>query len=102
MKAPIDLSRAVLAVVLALPGLAALLRGTAPGTAVLLCTAASIAGLLLVDDLLRAVGRSSVAAATTLLVLYGTPLVWYAVAEPGRSAASFLASAIVARAFWAR
>ncbi len=42
------------------------------------------------------------AAATTLLVLYGTPLVWYETAEPGQAALAFLAGAMVARAWAAR
>ncbi|PYQ48225.1 MAG: hypothetical protein DMF78_21790 [Acidobacteria bacterium] len=92
----------MLAVVLALPGLALALRGGPDRAAILLATAAVTAGLLLVDDFLRALGQPPLAAITTLLILYGTPLLWYEVAEPGRSAASFLAGAMVARAWVAR
>ena len=95
--------RAPLALALALPGLAVVVRGATPSPAAVLGSAVAVTvGLLVVDDLLRTVGRRAVAAATTLLVLYGTPLVWYETAEPGRAALAFLAGAIVARAWAAR
>jgi len=102
MRPRVDVSRVMLAVVLALPGLALARRSGLDRTAILLATAAVTAGLLCVDDLLRARGRRSVAAITTLLVLYGTPLLWYEVAQPGRAALGFLAGAVVARVWVAR
>src|SRR5262249_49780847 len=73
------LRRASLLLPLTLPGAALGWRAGLPWFEVVLGGLLLAVGLTQMDDVIRVQGRSAVATATLLLVLYGTPLLWVVV-----------------------
>ena len=100
---PWDRRTVIVAAAAALPPLAFLATGRAPAAPVLAvaCIAAITAGLAVLERGLRAAGLASVSVATSLLVLYGTGLVWHELVAPGATALAFMAGALVTVA-WSR
>jgi hypothetical protein len=90
------LGRAAFLLVLALPALALALREGQPWPLVAFSAPLLTFGLLLVDDRLHAQGYGSVAVVTLLLVLYGTPLVGYVMAEADWAGFAFFMGALLA------
>ena len=100
---PLDGRTAIVAAAAALPPLALLATGRAPAAPLLAvaCIAAITAGLAVLERGLRAGGFGSVSVATSLLVLYGTGLVWHELVAPGVTALTFVAGVLVTAA-WSR
>ena len=100
---PLDGRTVIVAAAAALPPLALLATGRAPAAPVLAlaCIAAITAGLVVLERGLRAAGLASVSVATSLLVLYGTGLVWHELVAPGVTALTFAAGVLVTVA-WSR
>ena len=100
---PVDGRTLIVVAAAALPPLALLATGRVPAPPLLAvaCIAAITAGLAVVEHGLRVAGLASVSVATSLLVLYGTGLVWHEVVAPGVTALTFVAGALVTVA-WSR
>jgi hypothetical protein len=100
---PWDRRTVIVAAAAALPPLAFLATGRAPAPSLLAvaCIAAITAGLAVLERGLRAAGLASVSVATSLLVLYGTGLVWHELVAPGATALAFVAGVLVTVA-WSR
>jgi hypothetical protein len=101
---PLDGRTAIVAAAAALPPLALLATGRAPAAPLpaVACIAAITAGLAVLERGLRTAGLASVSVATSLLVLYGTGLVWHELVAPGVSALTFVAGVLVTAAAWSR
>ena len=100
---PVDGRTVIVVAAAALPPLALLAAGRVPAPPLLAvaCIAAITAGLAVVEHGLRGAGLASVSVAASLLVLYGTGLLWHELVAPDVTALTFAAGALVTVA-WGR
>jgi hypothetical protein len=96
--------RLLLVLALTLPPVAGIAGGVSPAPAALgLASIAAITvALVWLESWLRELGFSLVSVPTTILVLYGTGLVWHEAVEPGPPAIAFLAGMALVRLWSAR